>query len=209
MRRTDKRPDFFQNVFDAFNQLCALPDKPVRTLAPHALSDPGDRENFPALLQGKTGGYQRTAPFGGFHYDNAERKTADYAVSRREIARSWGRAQWKFRQQGPGAGYFLPEIGVDGRIVHIQPAAQNGKRPSTGFERPAVRGGVDAERKAAHDGNAASSQIGGQFFGKYDSRRERRIVNPPRQWRPGLEAASAPDENKTAGGSGILSRFDG
>ena len=64
----------------------------------------------------------------------------------------------------PAPGYFLPEIGVYGRIIHVQPAAQNGQRPSPGFERTTVRGGVDAERKAAHDGNAAQSQIGGQFF---------------------------------------------
>ena len=56
--RTDKRPDFFQNVFDAFNQLGALPEKPVRALAPHALSHPWNGEDFSALLQSKTGGYQ-------------------------------------------------------------------------------------------------------------------------------------------------------
>jgi hypothetical protein len=85
--RTDERPDFFQNVFDAFNQLCALPDKPVRALAAHALGDPRDGKNFPTLLQSETSGYKRTASFGGFHYDNAKRKTAYYAVSRWEIAR--------------------------------------------------------------------------------------------------------------------------
>jgi hypothetical protein len=51
LRRTDKRPDFFQNVFDVFNQLCALPDKPMRALAAQALGDPRDGKNFPALLQ--------------------------------------------------------------------------------------------------------------------------------------------------------------
>jgi hypothetical protein len=51
MCRTDKRPDFFQNVFGAFNQLGALPDKLVRTLTAHALGNPRDGKNFPALLQ--------------------------------------------------------------------------------------------------------------------------------------------------------------
>jgi hypothetical protein len=110
--RTDKRPDFFQNVFCALNQLGALPDKPVRTLAAHALRDPRDGKNFPPLLQGETSGYKRTASFGGFHYDNAQTKAADYAVSRWEIAGRGRGAGQKFSQQGPGPGYLLPEIRV-------------------------------------------------------------------------------------------------
>ncbi|MGA2225091.1 MAG: hypothetical protein ABSH41_11695 [Syntrophobacteraceae bacterium] len=51
LHRTDQRPDFFQNVFDAFNQLGALPEKPVRTLAPHALSHPWNGEDLSSLLQ--------------------------------------------------------------------------------------------------------------------------------------------------------------
>ena len=49
--RTNEWPDFIQNVFDAFNQLGALPEKPVRTLAPHALSYPWNGEDLFSLLQ--------------------------------------------------------------------------------------------------------------------------------------------------------------
>ena len=79
--------------------------------------------DFPALLQGETSGYERTASFGCFHYNNAERKAADYAVSRWEIAGRGRNAGQKFSQQGPGPGYLLPEIGVYRRIIDIQPAA--------------------------------------------------------------------------------------
>ena len=72
-------------------------------------------------------------------------------------------------RSAPVRAISSPQVRVGGRIVHVQPAAQDRQCPSAGFERPAVGGGVDAERKAAYHRNTAEGQIGGQFLSEYDA----------------------------------------
>ena len=85
--RLDKRAQRLDNVIDVANQSRAVSDQIVAAIAGETVDATGDRHDFPALLHGVSRGVKCSAFSIGFDNDDAQRQSADDAVSLWENSR--------------------------------------------------------------------------------------------------------------------------
>ena len=130
-------------------------DSERRDLARH-------REHLAPLLEREIGGDQRAAALARLDDDGRRAQPGDDAVARRESPRRGLDAGRVLRDDEPGLGDASRELGVRGRVVAVDAAAEHGDGRAARLERAAMRLGVDPAREAADDDEPRTRELAGE-----------------------------------------------
>src|SRR6266849_9829989 len=105
---------------------------------------------------------QRSAALRGFHDHYPEGHTCYGAIALRKVSGLRRGAGKKLRDESSVGRDLVGERAVLRWIPEIDAMPEHRDGPPSTGERAAMRGGVDAAREAAHDGDAARGEIGGE-----------------------------------------------
>jgi hypothetical protein len=169
----------------------------IRPLVPSARGssgEPGTAKNFAALFKRKPRGNQRTGTLGRFDNDNAKGQTRDQPIAARKVACPRLPAERHFSQSQPGAQDVIEEVGVLRRVNSILAAGENGDGP--GHNAGAVRSGIDAARKARHNGKSSLAKSARQALGDLHAGGRRIARADDRHWRQSEHGGITADGNQ-------------
>ena len=116
-------------------------------------------EHLSPLLQREIGGDQRAAALARLDHHDRGGEAGDDPVARREAPRSGLDARCVLGDDEAALGDSPRELGVRGRIVAVDAAAEHRHRDPAGLERTPVRLGVDAAREAADDHQPGGGEL--------------------------------------------------
>src|SRR3989344_205005 len=129
-----------QNIIRTGYQSRPIFQKPVGSLVIRRFNSPGDNENFPILLYGKSSRGERTGPFRGFNYQYTAGKSADNPVADEKIGRIIVMADRKFGDNTAAVfQYFFGEFSVLPRVDIVRRRPENGNGFSTAIQRAPMR----------------------------------------------------------------------
>jgi hypothetical protein len=114
-----------------------------------------NREHLATLIGGGARRDERARSERRLDHQAALRETADQTIAPREVVCRRRRAGRKLRHHKPAARDLGGEGRVAPRIHHVDPRAEDRDGAPGAGEAAAMRRGVDAERKARDDGEAA------------------------------------------------------
>ena len=124
--------------------------------------EPGTANSSRPGLLGEPGGDQAAGPQRRLHHHDAEGEAGDDAVPAREVAGLGCGAERGLGDHGARFGDAALQIGVLGRVGHVE-AAGDRRDGAAGLHGAAVGRGVDAAREAG-DHHQRARQFGGQVL---------------------------------------------
>ena len=119
----------------------------------------GHGEHLAPLLECEVGGDQRAAPLACLDDDGRAAEAGDDPVAGREPPRRGLDARRVLGDDQPGRDDPAREVGVRGRVVAVDAAAEHGDGRAAGFECAAVRFGVDPARHAGDDDETRAREL--------------------------------------------------
>ena len=143
-------------------QVGALADQVVGAARARVERRAGHGEQLAAGLLRQPGGDQAAGAQRRLHHHDAEGEAGDDAVAAREVARLGRGAEGRLGDHGARFGDAALQIGVLGRVGHVE-AAGDRRDGAAGLQRASMGRGVDAAREAG-DHHQRARQFGGQVL---------------------------------------------
>ena len=153
------RRNLEQDVVDVLDELRAVPDQFVTTLALRVMNGSRHREDFATVFHRESRRDQRAAAARRLDDERAEAERRDDAVAAGKLESAHGvtgRVLGDDEAVGPDR---VRELAIPRGIDDVDTAAGDCNRAAATFDRPAMPRGIDAGRQSARDGEPEPAQL--------------------------------------------------
>ena len=161
--------EFAENVLRPFAEFGPFLDEIVAAFAAGGIDATGHGEDLPAVFGREIGGDKGAAREVGLDHDRAQRHAGHDAVADGERLLVRRTVEGELRDDRAVGGDAGEEFRVLGRGDEVRAGAQHGDGAALGAEGTLMRGGIDAPRAPAHDGDAEVRELIGEFAGGLDA----------------------------------------
>ena len=126
-------------------------NEPVRSDAGEAVDGAGNGEDLFTFLHGMVRGDQGAAAFGRLDDQHRPRKTGNQPIALRKVVLEWRHARRELRYEAASLREGLNKGAMFGRIVDVEPIAENSDGVAANLDRCLVRYAINPTSQPTND----------------------------------------------------------